>query len=383
VNSGLAPLFVHCTLLTLVEAVPRQCGEIVSIIETGIVSPSEIISRAARSAVSVDAGIQQSIDSLDHALHTLRGLTDPGHIDARTLRDIPRWHFAMLNDLERNDAFAVALERVVPANAHVLDIGSGTGLLAMMAVRAGAGHVTTCEANPVLARIAERVIEVNGLADRITVVPRMSTDLVVGRDLPARADLVVSEIVDCGLIGEGILPTVRHARRELLVDGGRMLPEGARLRGALVDSRVVAGLNHVGQAGGFDVRPFNVVATQGHFPVRLETWPHRMLTAPTELAALDLTGEAPEESTVRVTLPVRSPGTAHALVAWFEMDLGAGVTLSNSPDNVGSHWMQACIPLPLPAPVFAGDHVELEITWQAGLLYARPLTGLRREETSS
>ena len=35
-------------------------------------------------------------------------------------------------------------------------------------------------------------------------------------DLPDKADLIVSEIVDSQLIGEGILPTMRHATKYLL-----------------------------------------------------------------------------------------------------------------------------------------------------------------------
>src|SRR3954462_7411765 len=96
-------------------------------------------------------------------------------------RRIPRWHFPMLNDGERNDAFATGLERAITAGDIVLDIGSGTGLLAMLAVQAGAGHVYTCEADPVLAEIARQVVATNGLSDRITVLTAMSTDLVVGR----------------------------------------------------------------------------------------------------------------------------------------------------------------------------------------------------------
>lgn len=51
-------------------------------------------------------------------------------------RTVPRWHFAMLNDTERNDALAGALARGIPSGATVLDIGSGSGLLAMAAARA-------------------------------------------------------------------------------------------------------------------------------------------------------------------------------------------------------------------------------------------------------
>src|SRR5262249_3817977 len=148
----------------------------------------------------------------------------------------------------------------------------GTGLLAMMAIQAGAGRVTTCETNPLLAEIAQQVIRAHGMDKHISVIPKSSTELAVGRDIDAPADLVVSEIADCGLIGEGMLPTMRHARRHLLADGGQLLPQSARLFGFLLESPVIVGLNRVSGAAGFDVRLLNVAATQGHFPVRLNTW---------------------------------------------------------------------------------------------------------------
>ena len=160
----------------------------------------------------------------------------------------------------------------------MLDIGSGSGLLAMVAIRAGASRVYTCEENPLLAEIARQVISGYGMSDVITVLDKRSTDLVVGRDLDHRVDVVELEIVDCGLIGEGLLPTIRHARQHLLAPGG-LIPRSARLRGALINSQVIIGLNQVQDAAGFDVSLMNTFATRGHFPVRLSTWPPVALRA--------------------------------------------------------------------------------------------------------
>ncbi|MFC8452444.1 50S ribosomal protein L11 methyltransferase [Kitasatospora sp. NPDC057223] len=318
------------------------------------------------------AGLRARAQELGRlAAVTIDALADPAvalSIDSPEFADlaretVPRWHFAMLNDHERNDALAVALERVIPAGATVLDIGAGTGLLAMMAVKAGAKHVYSCEANPMMAEVARQVVAEHGLADVITVLAVRSTDLVVGRDLPGRVDAVISEIVDCGLIGEGLLPSVRHAREELLVPGGILLPRTARVLGALVQSEVAAGLNRVDNAGGFDVSLLNSLATVGHFPVRLHTWPHRFLSAPVELASFDCESGPLEAGERALSIPVHSEGTAHALVAWFELELGGGVTLRNSPENVSSHWMQAMIPLPTPLVVDPAEPVELELAW--------------------
>ena len=61
----------------------------------------------------------------------------------------------MINDDERNAAYERALARAVTPDSVVFEIGTGSGLVAMMAARAGARLVVTCEAVPVLAEGVE------------------------------------------------------------------------------------------------------------------------------------------------------------------------------------------------------------------------------------
>lgn len=291
-------------------------------------------------------------------------------IGAAARRTVPRWHFEMLNDVQRNDALVKVVAAAVRPGDHVLDIGSGTGLLAMVAAQSGAARVTTCEANPLLAEIATQVIDAHGYSDIVTVVPRWSTDLVAEWDLGGRVDLIVSEIVDCGLVGEGLFSTVRHAREELLAPGGRMVPRAARLLGRVVESDAAASLNRVTAVGGFDVSPLNVVSTRGHFPIRTHTRAHRMLSPEIELADFDLHRDPLTDNARRLTVPVTS-GTAHGLIAWFELDLGADTVLCNSPDNAESHWGQAFVPFAEPVPVHDQD-LGVELRWTNGRLFATP-----------
>jgi len=278
-------------------------------------------------------------------------------------RRVPRWHFAMLNDVERNDALVAALERSIPAGASVLDIGTGSGFLAMAAARAGAGRVIACELNPILAEIARQVVAEHGLSDVVTVIGRASTELQVGRDIDRPADVVISEIVDCALIGEGLLPSVRHAREHLLAEGGTILPSAARLYGRLVTSRAVRNLNQATAAGGFDVSLMNTVATRGHFPVRLSTWPHRFLSDEARVLDFDLSRDPLEPGERLVALPATADGEVHALAVRFELDFGDGITLRTSFDGDRSHWMPGWVPLEKPVAVKAGEFVPFRLQW--------------------
>lgn len=52
---------------------------------------------------------------------------------------------------------AVARKKAEDGEAHVLDVGSGSGLLAVLAAKAGASSVVTCELHEGLAAAARRV----------------------------------------------------------------------------------------------------------------------------------------------------------------------------------------------------------------------------------
>jgi len=122
----------------------------------------------------------------------------------------------MVKDTIRNKAFYGAINNSIKPGMHVLDIGTGTGLLSMMSVKAGASVVTTCEKNVIMHNIAQEVLELNGYADHVNLFNKHSYDLVVGEDMADKADILVCEIIDSFLLGEWMLPTINHAKKNLL-----------------------------------------------------------------------------------------------------------------------------------------------------------------------
>jgi predicted nicotinamide N-methyase len=294
------------------------------------------------------------------------------HRDA--LRElVPRWHFAMLNDLERNALFQEAIEVAVQPGDHVLDIGSGSGLLAMIAARSGAAHVTSCEVVPPLAMAAERIVASNGLSDVVTILNKRSDELSIGVDMPGPADVIVTEIVDCGLVGEGILPTLRHAREHLLKPGGIIVPQAARLIAVPIESPAIWQLNQVGTACGFDVAHFNEFATSRYFQVRMSAWAHRLLAKPQEVLSFDFMNDSLLPSERTVELPIDMGGTCHGVAFWFEMSLDKECVLSNGPGENARHWLQAFQSFAEPSVVAAGDRLRLNVVHSDEALFIERL----------
>ena len=81
---------------------------------------------------------------------------------------------SMIRDRVRMDAYAVALRQAIRPGATVVDIGTGTGIMACLACRYGAGRVYAIEPADVI-EVARRIAAANGLADRIRFIQKPST----------------------------------------------------------------------------------------------------------------------------------------------------------------------------------------------------------------
>ncbi|QCD78732.1 protein arginine N-methyltransferase 1.6 isoform X1 [Vigna unguiculata] len=144
----------------------------------------------------------------------------------------------MLNDSTRNEAFRQAIQKTITKPCHVLDIGAGTGLLSMMAARAmgDEGKVTACESYLPMVKLMKKVLRLNGMEGRVKIINKRSEELQVGLDIPSRAHVLVSEILDSELLGEGLIPTLQHAHDNLLVENAMTVPYRATIYGQLVES---------------------------------------------------------------------------------------------------------------------------------------------------
>ena len=115
------------------------------------------------------------VQSLNPMLGKMEWKAQPEDYDYQ--QEIARAAFAdMLHDSERNLLYyqglkaAIAKKRTMGEKIHVLDIGTGTGLLSMMAASLGADKVTALEEFAHMFNCARRVIEANGLANSIQLI---------------------------------------------------------------------------------------------------------------------------------------------------------------------------------------------------------------------
>lgn len=273
--------------------------------------------------------------------------------------DVPGWHFYMVLDDARNEAFEAAIKRAVGPDSRVLDIGAGTGLLAMMAARAGARSVVSCEMNPAIADVATEIVALNGYADRVRIVSRKSSDLDAETDLGGRATLIVSEIVSNNLLSEDVLPTMADAAARLLAPGGRMIPEAGQIVVSLADWDGY-GRDEMGHVAGFDMRPFN----------RLEQTPLRLKVGdpgialrgdPASMFDFDFTTGGPWSPERRSVDLVADGNYINGVIQWIRLRLDAQSVYENRPKpETMSNWAALFVPFAREIAPSPGTKIRIE-----------------------
>lgn len=277
--------------------------------------------------------------------------------EARTLiaRMVPGWHFPMMRDEIRNQAFKDAIERAVRPDMKVLDIGSGSGLLAMMAARAGACEVHSCELNPIIADTAMQIVRNNGFAEQITIHACNSLRLDPVTDLGGPADLVISEIIGKDLVCEEVLPSMRDAVRRLAKPGAQFIPRSGEIRVALayfarLDDR------KVGETCGFDLSAFNQLQP-ARFNVQVNDPSLAVRGETAELFSFDFSAaEAPADS-ASLEL-VASGGMVNGVVQWFRLQMDDFGSFENFPGPHSSRsWALIFFPFAVTIETDPGDRI--------------------------
>lgn len=266
---------------------------------------------------------------------------------SRTLtRFVPPWHLKMLADRERNNAYERAISKAITKESVVLDIGTGSGLLSLMAARSGAQHVFTCEQSSHIANTAQDIIKDNGFSSKISLFQAKSTQL-RAEDFAAQPNVLVAEIFDAGLIGEYAIPTFRHALEKLSTPNCQVIPQRAKIYGKLINIAGLSSVNPVKTINDLDLAAFDIFRVPGEYiSESLSQFEHHFLSDEFELMQYDFKDLSPEvplnthqEKTIEI--PVINEGTMHGVAFWFNLWLDDEIQVSSAPERKDNHWGQA------------------------------------------
>ncbi|XP_065309522.1 protein arginine N-methyltransferase 9-like isoform X2 [Dermacentor albipictus] len=242
---------------------------------------------------------------------------------------IERWHFRMLNDLSRNEAFHDAITAAVQkGHKNMLDIGAGTGLLSVT--------------------------------------------------------LVVTETFDAGLFGEHVLKSLNHAWKYLLnvepsaccQPKATVIPENAEVFACLVESQWIRSSQKVSRDVLEDILKLENVELnaasddeQPYDSEKLSQVKHGFLrlSEPFHLLSVDFNSHKEIKNLIkgiqwREKVCCTQSGILDAVCLWFRLKVG-DAWLDTGPDS-NSCWEQAIFTGPS-AQVSCGEVVELAVSCQS------------------
>ncbi len=267
---------------------------------------------------------------------------------------VPRWHYDMILDSERNEAYNQAIKKAVnakkyarsDANVHCIDMGAGSGLLSMMAARAGADYVYAAEMNSHMCDVAEECTIMNGFLDKVLVLDRDVRRMDVLRkpdgtapELKRPVDLAVFEVFDSGLIGEGVLHILAAAKAKLLMPDACLVPCRAEVYAQPIQLRIES-------IKGLDVQQANRWRWRSDYEGidlgRDNSWVP--LADPIKVFSFDFYDieRCALENENNLSFEIDREGTCNAIAMWFNLHLDEEIMLSTSPyEDKGPTWQQA------------------------------------------
>ena len=272
-------------------------------------------------------------------------------------RHILDQHRALLADSVRTSAYAEAIARVVRPGDVVLDLGSGSGVLAILAARAGARRVIAIE-QAHIADVATMLVADNDLRDRIEVHHARSQDV----ELSERANVLVTETLGNLGFDEQILVSLLDARQRLLTPDARLVPQRVALFAAPADA-ARAHEREVAFWGatryGID---FSLVRTFAANQVRtIEIDEDDFLAPAAMLADVDLGAVQSPSVSGEARFIAAHDSAMHGFAAWFAATLVDDIRVSNEPPLRTPNWRQAFLPLDEAVTVARGDEIALAI----------------------
>jgi protein arginine N-methyltransferase 1 len=257
----------------------------------------------------------------------------------------------------RAASYCEALHQVVRPGATVIDLGSGPGILSIVALDAGARSVVAIDPDPSI-QLANVLAEANGYADRLDTRQVVSVEVT---DVEP-ADVIVSDLRGVLPLLQHHIPSIADARNRLLKPGGTLIPREDTVWAALVDSdeayrRYVDPWRQ--NSIGIDLLAIRSYAVNSWSKVELGAGD--LAVPPQPWAVLDYSTIEDPNVSQQLTWRIDHPVTTHGVVLWFDSTLAAGVGFSNAPGEPPLIYGQAFFPWSEPVSLLAADEVRVLI----------------------
>jgi protein arginine N-methyltransferase 1 len=266
-------------------------------------------------------------------------------------------HLGYVSDAIRLARYQAAIAKVVAKGSTVADLGSGSGVLGLLCLQAGAGRLVAVDDSDML-EVARETLTRSGYGDCSTFIRGKSSQI----ELPERVDVVICDHVGYFGFDYGVVEFLADARKRFLKPGGTLIPASIRLNIAAVGAQRCDELANGWCAEGVpnEFHWLRTHAVNTKHAVNLERGD--VLAVPAVLGDIDLHADNPEFFSWNAELRIERDGLMHGLAGWFECELAEGVWMTNSPlAEAPIRRSQAFLPIDEAVEVKAGDTIRATV----------------------
>jgi len=252
----------------------------------------------------------------------------------------------LLSHRSRLAKFEEALRRTVREDSYVVDIGSGTGVLALMAAKAGARRVTALDVNTESVEYARKAAKENQLSDIVEFERLHFADFTPDE----RADVVICEMLSAIMLIEQQVPASRHAVQQILASNGVLLPHHVSVFVVPVECDAIKNRFRIGNL------KFQAL------PQTVDSGIVRDLSDLTILTEFDLARiQGSEHVDTEIEFTILENGVFHGLVGMFEAQLYEDIVL-----RMDDGWRNLFLPSTSPKEVVKGDVLRVSVKYTPG-----------------
>jgi protein arginine N-methyltransferase 1 len=277
------------------------------------------------------------------------------------------WHEKMLSDTSRIEAYRAGLRKHVKAGDVVFDLGTGTGILSLLASLSRPKVIYAIEHSSFIS-VAKDIALRNGVGC-IEFVHSNSRDFVP----PERGDVIIHEQMGQLIFGENMIANLLDLKARALKPGGKILPGLFKLFIEPAVLRDQYRIPFIWEIPGLEFDLGHLKANpqlDEYKPARYQLRDianfevEALLGQPQPLLEFDLnaiSGEADIPRRFDVRREVLHDGQVDGLVAYFEAGFDESVGLTTSPLQRQTNWRNVLFRMPA-RKVRRGDKLDFSVS---------------------
>ncbi|NNE24797.1 MAG: class I SAM-dependent methyltransferase [Rhizobiales bacterium] len=229
-------------------------------------------------------------------------------------------------DEHRLALFAQACQSLVRPGDIVADVGCGTGVLGLLSLKAGAGHVYEIDDGSII-NVARKTFAQAGLLDQATFIKAR----VQHTRLPEQVDVAICDHVGYFGFDYGILDLFQYTKQHFLKPGGKLIPGLLKIEIAAVGSEKLQQLMSGWQAPGMPEEYHWLADHDMNTMHGTDISNKDVLSDADTLAEIDLLADHGDYFSWQTRLTFKEDGNFNGFGAWFRSELAPGIWMTNSP----------------------------------------------------